>query len=144
MSFADILDRHIAAADRYGLTLHPTEENRMEPRIQTESLRDRTGEPPSPFAHSPSDEAGAPPIAAMVHINEIGNLPTLTNEEHLALVVGLGMVARGEEPTPNVATVCIHTLARLAGIPLPPVAPTIIEIPDTPEENHATDDPDRS
>jgi hypothetical protein len=35
--------------------------------------------------------------------------------EKIALTVGLAQVMRGEEPSPNVATVCVLALARLDG-----------------------------
>jgi len=39
----------------------------------------------------------------------------LSPVERVALTVGYAQVMRGEEPTPNVATVCILALARLDG-----------------------------
>lgn len=36
--------------------------------------------------------------------------------EAIALTVALAQVKRGEEPTPNIATVCVLALARLACI----------------------------
>lgn len=54
---------------------------------------------------------------AVIAQNEIGpNSVQLTNEEHQAVIAGLQQVARGEDPTPAVATVCILAIARLAGI----------------------------
>jgi hypothetical protein len=35
--------------------------------------------------------------------------------EAIALTVALSQVQRGDEPTPNIASVCILALARLAG-----------------------------
>lgn len=35
--------------------------------------------------------------------------------EAIALTVALAQVLRGEEPTPNIATVCVLALARLTG-----------------------------
>lgn len=35
--------------------------------------------------------------------------------EAIALTVALAQVLRGEEPTPNIATVCVLALARLIG-----------------------------
>lgn len=65
------------------------------------------------------DGEPAPIAGAVVTINQIGELPSLTDVEHLALTVGLQQVGRGEPPTNAVATQCIYTLARLAGIALP-------------------------
>lgn len=39
--------------------------------------------------------------------------PALLPAESMALTVALAQVQRGEEPMPNVATVCVLALARL-------------------------------
>lgn len=39
--------------------------------------------------------------------------------ENIALTVAAAQVRRGEEPSPNVATVCVLALCRLTGRPLP-------------------------
>jgi hypothetical protein len=36
-------------------------------------------------------------------------------EESMALTVALAQVRRGEDPMPNVSTVCVYALARLTG-----------------------------
>lgn len=40
----------------------------------------------------------------------------LLPSEVLALGLALQRVDRGEQPTPNVAAVCVYALARLAGV----------------------------
>lgn len=40
-------------------------------------------------------------------------MPDLLPAESIALTVALAQVLRGEEPTPNVAAVCVLALARL-------------------------------
>lgn len=58
---------------------------------------------------------------ATIYSHEVGALPPLLPHEHLAAVTGMAMIARGEDATPNVARVCIETLARLAGVSLEPL-----------------------
>lgn len=41
--------------------------------------------------------------------------PELLPAESMALTTALAQVLRGDEPTPNVATVCVVALARLTG-----------------------------
>lgn len=77
--------------------------------------------------------------------NEVGHLPPLTGEEHLALLTALAQVGRGEEVTPKVARTIAVTLARLAGIDIPDSGPSLGSPPSignidtTPDWNH--DDP---
>jgi hypothetical protein len=56
--------------------------------------------------------------------NMVGDLQAMDSAEHLALLTGLSQVARGEDPTPNVATACIRVLARVAGVELVNQRPT--------------------
>lgn len=86
------------------------------------------------------------PTIGKVYVNMIGDLPTLTNMEHMALVNGMQQVGQLEAPTPSVATQCIFTLARLAGVviydrdgtPLTPeMHPEINPAIPHPEESHA-------
>lgn len=48
----------------------------------------------------------------------MGNMtdqPPLLPEEAVALTVALAQLLRGEQPTPNVAAVCVMALARVTG-----------------------------
>lgn len=42
-------------------------------------------------------------------------LPALLPAEKMALTMGLAQVRRGEEPSPNIAVMCVYALARLVG-----------------------------
>jgi len=52
---------------------------------------------------------------ARVVIFEADAENALEPAEHIALTMGWAQVQRGEHPSPNVATVCVATLARLGG-----------------------------
>ena len=46
-------------------------------------------------------------------MNPDGKRPSLLPAESMALTVALAQVQRGEDPSPNVASVCVYALARL-------------------------------
>ncbi len=56
---------------------------------------------------------GSGPVETVDEV--VARLGGLIPAESIALTVGLAQVQRGEEPMPNVATVCILALARLDG-----------------------------
>jgi hypothetical protein len=71
--------------------------------------------------------------------NMVGDLQAMDSAEHLALLTGLSQVARGEDPTPNVATACIRVLARVAGVELVNQRPTGVVNLDAPRVEAAAD-----
>lgn len=82
------------------------------------------------FIPPPIAQDAPQPAPDGIHDHEIGALHHLQPHEHLAVMVGLRMVARGEEVTPNVAETCVLTLARLAGLSMPdgPPPPTVVAL----------------
>lgn len=67
------------------------------------------------YSHKAVEDLAPPPTGPAPGARRADDYAELLPAENMALTVALAQVLRGDDPTPNIAAVCVLALGRLTG-----------------------------